>query len=200
VRDWIVEVVRDLGAWGVGLLMLLENVFPPIPSELIMPLAGYLSASGDMSFTAALIAGSLGSFLGAVGWYVVGRKVSQDRFRDWVDRRGVWVAMTPDDVDRARDWFDRHGGASVLIARLVPGLRTVISVPAGFSRMSLVPFLLYTAVGTAAWTALLAWVGRLLGQQFPKVGEYVGIVAWVVIGGAVLWYVWRVVKLKRRGD
>lgn len=198
MRDWIVDVVRQLGPAGVGVLTFLENVFPPIPSELIMPLAGYLSAEGDLSFTAAVVAGSIGSLLGAVLWYVLGRSGSEQRFRDWVDRRGAWIALDAEDVDRAKDWFQRHGGVSVFIGRLVPGLRTFISVPAGFSRMPWLPFLAYSGLGTAIWTLALTWAGRFLGERFPVVGDYIGPAAWVVLGAALVWYVWRVAKLHRQ--
>ena len=197
MRDFIVETVRSTGAWGVGVLMFVENVFPPIPSELIMPLAGYLSVTNEMPFWLAVGLGSVGSLLGALLWYVVGRRLGKDRLKDWADRHGSWVAMTSEDVERARGWFDRHGGWSVLICRLIPFLRTAISVPAGISEMPFVPFLLYSAVGTFAWTAALAWAGRLLGRQFGDVGNVVGWVSWLVIGGATVWYLYRVWKVHR---
>lgn len=200
MRDWVVDVVRQLGPVGVGLLTLLENVVPPIPSELIMPLAGYLASQDQISFAAAVAAGSLGSLAGAILWYAIGRSMSERRFRDWVDRRGAWIAMTDEDVDRASHWFRRHGGSSVLLGRVVPGVRTFISLPAGFSRMPLMPFIAYTAIGTIVWALALTWAGRFLGERFPIVGEYVGIAAWVVLGAAVLWYGIRVVRLTRGQD
>lgn len=203
MRDLIVEMVRSTGAWGIGVLMLVENVFPPIPSELIMPLGGYLAETGNLSFWLVVALGATGSLLGAVLWYVVGRKVGKDRLERWAGRHGAWVAMTPDDIERANDWFHRHGGLSVFICRMIPFLRTVISVPAGITGMSLLPFLIYSAAGTLIWTAALAWAGRLLGSQFGQVGSVLGWVTWVVIGGATLWYVYRVIKVhnkNKRGD
>lgn len=194
MRDWIVGVVRSLGAGGVGALMFLENVFPPIPSELVMPLAGYLSARGQMDFTLAVTLGTAGALAGAVGWYVVGRRMGREGTRRWIRRRGRWIAVSIDDVERAQEWFDRHGGLTVLFGRLVPGLRTVVSLPAGFSEMPWPSFLLYSLVGTAVWTAALAWAGRLLGRQFQALEQWIGVVSWVVLGGVLAWYLWRVAR------
>lgn len=197
MESWIIDTVRNLGAVGIGVLMLLENVFPPLPSELIMPLGGYLSARGVMPFWSTVAAGTAGSLLGAVLWYAVGRRVTHERLRGWVEAHGAWLAMTPEDVDRASLWFGRHGGKAVLIGRLVPVIRTLISVPAGFSRMSFLPFLLYSAVGTSLWTTALAYAGRLLGSQFHQVDRYLGPIAWAVIAASVVAYVYRVVQIRR---
>lgn len=192
--DWVMGVMEKLGPLGVGLLMLLENVFPPIPSEIIMPLAGYSAARGGMNFWAAVIVGSIGSFLGTVGWYVLGRRVSEKRLRQWVDRHGVWLTLDCDDLDRARDYFQRRGGITVFLMRLVPGLRTWISVPAGLERMGTVPFLAYTFAGTFLWTALLAWAGRLLGDQYHRIDKYLDPFFWAAMATIVALYIWRVFR------
>lgn len=196
MQNWIVDVVREMGPLGVGLLMFLENVFPPIPSELIMPLAGYLSMQGQMAFGPVVAAGVAGSLAGALFWYRVGRTVTYDRLCDWVEAHGVWLAMTPEDIDRAVDWFDKHGRLGVFFGRLLPVVRTLISVPAGFSRMRLPPFLLLTSLGTALWTGALAYMGRLLGKQFHKAEQFIGPVSWVVVGVLVVWYLFRVVQIR----
>ena len=118
--DWITSIVERMGPIGVALLMFLENVFPPIPSELVMPLAGFVAERGDFPLWRAIIAGSLGSLAGAVGWYLVGRKVGEKRLRRWVDDHGRWLTLSCEDIDKAKDWFDRHGGAAVFIGRLIP--------------------------------------------------------------------------------
>ncbi len=128
-----------------------------------------------------------------------GKSVSEERLRRWVEAHGAWLAMRPEDVERARDFFQRHGAASVLVGRLVPVVRTLISVPAGFSRMPIGEFLGFTIVGTALWTGLLAWAGRVLGQQFPQVQQWVGLASWGIVGAGLAWYAYRVVKLKREG-
>lgn len=200
MRDFIIDIVRSTGAWGIGILMLLENVFPPIPSELIMPLGGYLTAQGRLSFWPVVIAGSIGSLLGAGFWYYIGHRLGRERLIGWAERHGAWVAMTPDDIERGTGWFQRHGAVSVFFCRLLPFLRTVISIPAGVTGMSLAPFLIYSAFGTFIWTAALAWGGQVLGNQFPQIEDVLGYVSWAIILGAVAWYVYGVVRVRRARD
>lgn len=197
MEDWVVDVVRGMGPLGVALLMFLENVFPPLPSEVIMPLAGYLAARGEASFWAMVLAGTAGSLAGALFWYRVGRMVTHPRLRAWVDRHGTWLAMTPRDVDGATEWFARHGGGSVLFGRMVPVVRTLISVPAGFTRMPAARFVLLSAIGTGAWTLALAYAGLLLGHRFQQVERMIGPVSSGIVAVAALWYVYRVVRIHR---
>lgn len=196
--NWVLDVVRGMGPWGVALLMFLENVFPPLPSEVIMPLAGYLSARGEAPFWAMSLAGTAGSLLGAYFWYRVGRAVSPERMTAWVDRHGTWLAMTPDDVHHAHDWFARHGRSSVLFGRLVPLVRTLISVPAGFTRMPPGQFLALSALGTGVWTFALAYAGRLLGSQFKQVEQWLGPVSSGIVILAVLYYFYRVYRIHQQ--
>lgn len=201
MESWITDMVSSMGIWGVAALMFLENVFPPIPSELIMPLAGYLSARGTMDLWPAIAAGGIGSLSGATLWYFVGRRYSKGRFRKLIERHGAWLAMDTDDLDRAQKWFEGHGNLAVFVGRLIPGIRTLISVPAGLSRMSFGPFLFWSALGTAIWTALLAYAGLFLGRQFEQIDRWVGPISWVVLGGMLLWYFVGVArKLKRSAD
>jgi membrane protein DedA with SNARE-associated domain len=197
VEDWVVNVVRGMGPLGVALLMLLENLFPPLPSEVIMPLAGYLSARGEASFWAMSAAGTAGSLAGALFWYRVGRAVTHDRLCAWVGRHGTWLAMTQEDVDGATKWFARHGASSVLFGRMVPVVRTLISVPAGFSRMPPARFIVLSALGTSAWTLALAYAGRLLGSRFQQVEQWIGPVSSAIVVAAVLWYFYRVFRIRR---
>ena len=197
MQDWVVEVVRQMGPLGVALLMFLENVFPPLPSEIIMPLAGYLSARGQAPFWAMVAAGTAGSLAGAYVWYAIGRAVTHDRLCAWVQAHGTWLAMTPEDVDRATNWFGRHGRWSVFFGRLVPVVRTLISVPAGFTRMRPVPFVVLSAVGTGIWTLALSYAGRLLGSRFQRVEQWIGPVSSAIVVGAVLWYFYRVFRILR---
>jgi membrane protein DedA with SNARE-associated domain len=184
---------------GIGLLMFAENLFPPLPSEVIMPLAGYLSSQEELSLWAAVLAGTLGSLAGAVVWYWMGRRLSPEQVRAGVEKQGAWAAVTTRDVDRAVAWFHGHGRFSVLLGRLVPVVRTLISLPAGFSRMPTLGFLLLSAVGTFLWTALLGYGGRLLGQRFEAIDTVIGPVSWIVVGLAVVGYLVRVARLRRAG-
>lgn len=191
------DAVRALGPLGVGLLMLAENVFPPVPSEFIMPLAGYLAARGQLSLAAAIAAGTAGSLLGATLWYVLGRRVSKARLERWVDAHGRWLTICAPDLRRAERFFERHGVASVLLGRLLPVVRTLISLPAGVTHMGIAPFLVFSAIGSAVWTAALGLLGYGLGRSFPRVGDYVGVATWVLLGGAAVWYVVRVIRMGR---
>lgn len=198
MRDWIVNAIQTTGPWGVALLMFAENVFPPIPSELIMPLAGYLASQQQLNFWLVVAAGSFGSLLGAWFWFEAGRRLGETGIRSWLEHHGAWLTLCPEDIDKACAFFERHGRASVFFGRLIPVVRTLVSVPAGFARMHRGQFLLYSAGGTIIWTALLALAGRWLGASFPRVGDYVGLFTWAVIGAALLWYVLRVIRLRRR--
>ncbi|MDE0923791.1 DedA family protein [Aurantimonas coralicida] len=196
--DWIVALVERTGSIGVALLMLAENVFPPVPSELIMPLAGFSAARGDLNVVAIIIAGTIGSLLGALLWYYIGKWIGAERLKRWASRHGRWLTITPEEVDQASNWFHRHGGMAVFIGRLIPAVRTLISVPAGVAGMPLTPFLLYTILGTVIWTAFLAGAGYLLESQYQRVSNWVNPVSNVVIGLFVLWYIYRVATFRGR--
>lgn len=198
MQNWIIDFVSSSGIWGIAALMFLENIFPPIPSEIIMPLAGYLASKGDVNFWAAVAAGTIGSSAGATVWYLLGRAIPEHKLEAWLDRRGSWTAIEGSDVDRAQEFFCRHGRISVFVGRLLPVVRTLISIPAGYARMPLAAFLLYTCCGTFLWTLTLAWVGHLLGSNFDQTKHVIGPISWVVLIAAFLWYIYRVIHLHRK--
>jgi len=197
VLEWIQNTMTSLGYPGVALLMFVENVFPPIPSELIMPLAGFTAGRGDLSFVGVVLAGALGSLLGQLPLYYLGRWVGEDKLVAWADRYGKWLTVSGKDIRRADDWFDTHGHKTVFFARLVPGVRSLISIPAGLSEMHLPTFLLYSALGTGLWALILASLGAILGENYDAVETYLGPVSLVVVGGLSLWAVVWVVRRKR---
>jgi len=191
LSDWITGIIEDLGYWGVALLTMLENIFPPLPSEVIMPMAGFTASQGDMTLWGAVAAGTAGSVAGGLPWYYAGRWLGEERFRRWVERRGKWLTLEPKDVDRAKSWFDERGSWAVFIGRLIPGIRTLISAPAGFGCMPLGQFLLWTTLGTVIWTAALTYAGYLLGDNYDKVGQYLKPISTaVVVALAVMIAVW----------
>ncbi len=196
--DWIVELVERTGYWGIAFLMFAENVFPPVPSELIMPLAGYSAATGELNIALVILSGTLGSLAGALFWYYIGRTVGAERLKRWADKHGRWATISADDVDTVSLWFRERGGKAILIGRMVPAIRTLISVPAGIARMPLAPFLVYTTIGTALWTSLLAAAGFILEAQFQLVEDWVNPVSTVIVVGLVAWYVWRVATFRSR--
>lgn len=169
MSGWIQQTMSALGYPGIVFLMFLENVFPPIPSELIMPLAGFTTSQGQLSFVWVVFAGALGSLIGQLPLYYLGRWVGEDKLVVWADRYGKWLTVTGADVKKADDWFDRHGQKAVFFARLIPGIRSLISIPAGISGMSLPTFLLYSALGTSLWALILAYLGRLLSDNYDAV-------------------------------
>jgi membrane protein DedA with SNARE-associated domain len=192
--DWITGWLGSGGYLGVFALMLIENVFPPIPSELVMPLAGYLAAQGKLSLVGVMLAGTLGSVAGALLWYWVGVRIGMERLHRFARNHGHWLTMDESEVERASGWFDRYGWWAVFFGRMVPAVRTLISVPAGIAGMHLVPFLVVTAVGSALWVALLTVAGYLLEGQFQKVESWLNPVSNLVVAAIVLWYAWRVVR------
>ena len=192
--DWITGVVQSAGYVGVFVLMFAENLFPPIPSELIMPLAGFTAAQGKLTITGVVAAGSLGTLAGALAWYYIGRRLGIGRIKAFARRHGRWLTLDEDDVDSACRWFQRHGRMALVVGHLVPAVRTLISVPAGVSRMPLAPFLGASAVGTIAWTSLLAAAGYVLESQYQRVEEYANVATNVILGLMVAWYLYRVVS------
>jgi len=196
----ISELVESGGYLAIAALMFAENVFPPIPSELIMPLAGFAAARGDLNLFLAIAAGAAGSLAGAFFWYGVGHWLGSERLKHWAQRHGRWLTLTPRDVDTSCRWFNRHSGKAVFIGRLVPAVRTLISVPAGIAGMSLGRFTLYSTLGTLLWTAFLATLGYLLGDQYRQVSHWVNPVSNVVIAVLVLGYLYRVATFRKRAE
>lgn len=185
---WIQSTMQQMGYGGVVLLMFLENVFPPIPSEVVMPLAGYASAQGELALWGVIAAGMLGSVLGALPLYYLGRWLGTERLLGWSERHGHWLMLSPRELERAERWFDRHARTTVFLGRLVPGVRSLVSIPAGMYEMALGPFLLLTAGGTALWAGLLALAGHFLGERYESIGRYLGPATYVVLGGLLVWY------------
>nr|WP_245817210.1 DedA family protein [Hydrococcus rivularis] len=191
--------MESLDYWGIALLMFLENLFPPIPSELIMPLAGFTIAKGDMGFVPAVLAGVIGTVLGAFPWYYLGKAVSEERLEHLADRYGKWITVSSKDIKKANNWFSRHGVRAVFFGRLVPGVRTLISLPAGINHMSFIPFVLYSTIGTSLWVIFLTTLGYLLGDNYELVDEYLGPVSKIVLLSLVIWFIiWIVRKRNRR--
>ncbi len=180
--DWITKIIGRLGYAGVATLAFLENVFPPIPSELVIPLAGYVAAEGDLRIGLVILTATIGSLAGATMWYLLGRRIGEVRLRAWVERHGKWLTLTARDLDRAQVWFRRHGPAAVFLGRLMPGVRTFVSLPAGFTTMPLAPFLVYSALGTVMWTAALAYSGVVLQQNFTIVADYINVATNILLG------------------
>jgi membrane protein DedA with SNARE-associated domain len=198
MTDWIKSIIQGYSYAGLTFLMFLENVFPPIPSELIMPLAGFFSTQGELSLVGIVLAGSLGSMLGALPLYYAGKILGETRLRRWCERHGHWIGVSGKDLDRSRKWFDRHGAKTVLLCRLIPGIRSLISIPAGIAEMNLALFILYTSIGSAAWSAVLALAGRALGANYEKVEHVIGPLSTGIVVAIILTLVVRGIAQRRR--
>ena len=196
--DFITEFMQSSGYFGVFALMALENIFPPIPSELIMPFAGFVAARGDLSVIGVLIAGTAGSVAGALPWYYAGKVYGKERLEKLADRHARWLTVTHGDIEHAMAAFEKHGRKVVLLGRLIPAIRTLISVPAGLAKMPLAQFLLYSTVGSLLWTGILTGAGYLLESQYERVADYVDPVSKAVLIGLLGWYLYRVATFKSR--
>lgn len=186
MSDWATGVFDRIGAWGLFALILLENVFPPIPSEVILPLAGFTVGQGDMSFVTAIVAATAGSLAGALVLYGLGALIGEARLRALIARYGRYVLLRTSDVERASAWFDRHGPKAVLIGRCVPGIRSLISIPAGLTRMRLVLFVVLTVLGSLVWNAILIGIGWALGASWRDASDGVQVFTWIVLAAIVL--------------
>ncbi|MFL0606293.1 DedA family protein [Cylindrospermopsis raciborskii] len=201
--EWITNTINSLGYIGVAMLMFLENLFPPIPSELIMPLAGFTASpyqpgGAKLNIIGVFFSGLVGSALGALIWYYPGRLLQEQQLKKLAKKYGKWLAISSDDIDKAKTWFNRQGSKAVLIGRLVPGIRTLISIPAGMANMPMLPFLLYTTLGSALWVGFLTYSGYLLGTQYKLVEKYIDPISKIVLVGIlVLFFLW---VFKRKGQ
>ena len=182
LADFVINLVSDLGYFGIVLAMAAENIFPPIPSEAVMPMAGFLTTTGRFNLWLTIFAGVLGSLIGAVVLYYIGVWVGNSAFRIFLDRYGRFFMTTSKELDAAEKWFEKHGEKSVLFCRMIPIVRSIISVPAGFTKMPLKKFIIFTTVGTTAWTTFLAVVGVVLGENWERIGSVMKRFEFLVIG------------------
>ncbi len=197
IVDWAIGVMTSLGYLGVALLVALENLFPPIPSEVVLPLAGFTAAQGHFSLWGVVVASTAGSVGGALVLYALGRAIGEPRLRELIERHGRWFLLSGADLDRSLEWFDRHGERAVFFGRLVPTVRSIISVPAGLAGMPAPKFMLYTTLGSSLWNTTLIGLGSLLGEHWEAVSSYLGALGTavaVLLAAGVAWFVvsrWR---------
>lgn len=196
MSGWMMELLRDASYLGVGFLMFLETVFPPIPSEVIMSLAGLEASRGTMTLWGVIAAGTTGAMFGNFFWYLLARAIGLERLRPFIDRFGRWLTMDWAEIKRSERWFRQFGSAFVCIGRMLPTVRSLVSVPAGFLKMSIRRFLLWSTIGTAGWTTLLASAGYQLGTRYGEIDNYIGPASTAIIVVLVLGYLWRVATWK----
>lgn len=202
IVDWVIELMKDIGGPGIALAIFLENIFPPIPSEVVLPLAGFTAAQGHYTRAEAVLWATLGSVTGALLLYGIGAALGMDRLRVIAHKMPL---VDVADVDKADAWFTKHGPKAVFFGRFIPGIRSLISIPAGIDRMRVTSFLAYTTAGSLLWNTLFVWIGFQLGDRYHLVEEYMDPISKVVyvliilaVLGTVAWMVRR--SMRRRHD
>ncbi|MEP7221093.1 MAG: DedA family protein [Novosphingobium sp.] len=198
MNTWIINLIEQGGYIGIAFLMALENIFPPIPSELIMGVGGIAVARGTMTFWPLLVAGTIGSTFGNYVWFLLGDRFGYRRLEPFVGRWGRWLTMDWHDVERASKFFRSHGQWIVFAMRFSPFLRTMISLPAGLSHMRHGKFLCFTFAGAAVWNTLLIHGGRLAARYLDKAQDALGWSVLALFGVVIAWYLWRVISWKER--
>ncbi|WP_322923670.1 DedA family protein [Paenibacillus campi] len=198
MQNWITNFMEQFGYAGIALIIALENVFPPIPSEIVLPFGGFMTTNSSLTIIGVIIAATIGSVLGAVILYGVGRLLDVERLEKIVERWGHILRVKKEDIYRADAWFDKYGYWTVLFCRMIPLVRSLISIPAGMSNMKFGLFLLFTTIGTVIWNSILVIIGATLGDNWQRITEFMDIyssVAYVVIAvggiGFIVWYVKR---------
>ncbi len=198
MEDWVIRLVDWGGYAGVFLLGLIETLVLPLPSEVILPLAGMRAANGPLGLPGVIAASTAGSMTGNTIWYFAARSIGFDRFRTFVERRGRWVALDWHDVERIRSLFARHGVGIVFTGRMLPAARTLVSIPAGLVRMPLARFLFWSTAGTALFASGLAGLGYFAGAQVHRLEEVAAPLSTLALATILLWYLWRQLTWSRR--
>jgi membrane protein DedA with SNARE-associated domain len=194
----ILYLTGATGYFGIFLLMVLENVFPPIPSEVIMGLGGIAVARGQMSVVPLLLVGTAGTVLGNYFWYAIGRKLGYERLRPFVERHGRWLTLDWQHVLDLERFFQRRGQWVVFVFRFMPAFRTMVSLPAGMTRMSPTRFLVWTAAGAAIWNGFLVGAGYYLGAKYRELDAVIGPATIAIVVAVLAFYLWRLLRWKPR--
>ena len=191
--DWVVRLIEQTGYLGVAFLMFLETIFPPIPSEVIMPIAGVAAGQGRMTYGWVVASGTAGAMLGNILWYLAARALGIVRLKPIVERWGRWLTVTWPEIERAERWFRINGIFFVFLGRMLPTVRSLVSVPAGLLKMRFRSFIIASTIGTAGWTALLAGAGYKLGENYREINDWLGPASnaiLVVLAAGYLWRLW----------
>jgi membrane protein DedA with SNARE-associated domain len=194
LEQWVLSIMEKLGYLGIAFLMFLDNVFPPIPSEIIMPSAGYTASKGELTLIGVIMAGSAGSILAAMLLYWVGRKVPQQRLFKLTERYGKYLRIQVSDLEKALDWFNKHGHRIVFFGRMIPAVRSLISIPAGMSKMPFAKFMFYSIAGTLIWTSFLAYLGFHFSQNQALMSLIMQRISTIILAIVILYILWWAIK------
>lgn len=192
MSDWVVRLIDQSGYLGIGFLMFLETIFPPIPSEVIMSVAGVAAGQGRLHYGLVVASGTAGAMLGNIVWYLAARALGLERLHPFIDRWGRWLTITWPEVERADRWFRANGLLFVFLGRMLPTVRSLVSVPAGLLHMQFRRFVLASTLGTLGWTALLAGAGFKLGENYTRINDYLGPASNAILAVLLAGYLWRV--------
>lgn len=182
MQEWITNIMEQFGYAGIFFMMALENVFPPIPSEIVLPFGGFMTTNSDLTVTGVIITATSGSVLGAIILYGIGLLIDVERLEKIVDRWGHIVRINKEDIRKADKWFDKYGYWTVLFCRMIPLIRSLISVPAGMSNMNFTLFLLFTLIGTLIWNVILIMIGVVLGENWSSILEFMDMYSTITYG------------------
>jgi len=194
LEQWVLSIMEKLGYLGIAFLMFLDNVFPPIPSEIIMPSAGYTASKGELTLIGVIMAGSAGSILAAMLLYWIGRKVPQQRLFKLTERYGKYLRIQVSDLEKALDWFNKHGHRIVFFGRMIPAVRSLISIPAGMSKMPFAKFMFYSIAGTLIWTSFLAYLGFHFSQNQALMSLIMQRISSIILAIIILYLLWWAIK------
>jgi membrane protein DedA with SNARE-associated domain len=199
MSDWVIRLIEQSGYLGIAFLMFLETVFPPIPSEIIMSVSGLAAARGSLDLWAVIASGTAGAMVGNYLWYLAARVIGIERFKPFIERWGRWLTLDWAEIEKAERLFGRQGWAIVFFGRMLPTLRSLISIPAGLLHLRLSTFVIWSTLGTAIWTSLLAVAGYMLGRRFSQVEQIIGPLSTAVIVVILIGYVWRLWTWRKAG-
>ncbi|MCT4796812.1 MULTISPECIES: DedA family protein [Exiguobacterium] len=195
MRDWMIGIIEQFGYVGIAFMIFIENVFPPIPSEVVLLFGGFFAVKTDLMIWLVIVAATVGAIAGAVLLYGIGLYLDVEQIEKWTKKYGKWIRLDLDDVHKADAWFDRYGGWMVFFGRLMPVVRSLISLPAGMSNMPFVKFLLLSTAGTLIWNSILIFIGIRVGENWESILRYLDVYSYAIYAllavGLILYFIWR---------
>ncbi|WP_426429179.1 DedA family protein [Staphylococcus equorum] len=200
MEQWITQFMEQYGYWGIGLLIFLENIFPPIPSEIILTFGGFMTTQSGLGYTGVLVTSTIGSVVGAIVLYGIGAWIGERNLYRIIDKYGKILRLKTKDLDKTIQWFEQYGYWTVFFCRFVPLLRSLISIPAGLTRMNIPLFILFTTVGTIIWNAVLIYLGQAVGGNWQTIVYYMDIysrIIYIILAILIIFVIWKWFKRQR---
>ncbi len=196
MQEWIIQIMNQFGYVGIAILIAVENIFPPIPSEVILTFGGFMTTYTSMNIWLVSMFATVGSVIGAIVLYGIGRLLTPQRFAWIIDKWGRLLHIKKQDIKKAEKWFNRHGSLTVFFCRFIPIVRSLISIPAGMAHMNIGKFLIYTTLGTSIWNIILVYLGAYAGANWESILKYMNTYSYIAVAvlaivgiGFVIWFV-----------